>query len=438
MRTTDDVIVVGGGLAGLSTAALAARTGARVRLLERGGALGGRARSTAIDGWTLNMGPHALYESGGGAAVLDRLGVDRRGGAPPTRASLMLLDGRLVPLPTSPAAVLACHSLRVRDRLRLLRALAATVGVREDGPLADVPIGTYADRTVGAEGPARAVFDLLVRLATYSADAGASAAVVLRQMARGADPGVTYVHGGWQRLVDGLHAAALDAGAAVVASDRVTGLRRQHDRWEVHTTGAVWHAPSVVLAVGGPRTVSALAGAHLSEAVRGRLAATVSVRAAALDVALTEVPPDARAPLAFGADAPLYLSVHSAVADLAPHGGAVVHVARYHGRRQAAPEADRAELEGFADLVLPGWRDRVRHARFLPDMTVTHDTVLAQHGGMAGRVEVDLAPGLHVAGDWVGDRGLLADAALLSAERAAESAVAVAARRQAGLVGSAS
>ena len=40
--------------------------------------------------------------------------------------------------------------------------------------------------------------------------------------------------------------------------------------------------------------------------------------------------------------------------------------------------ADRAQMERFADLLMPGWRDRVaggtEHAgvRFLPEMTVTH------------------------------------------------------------------
>ncbi len=67
---------------------------------------------------------------------------------------------------------------------------------------------------------------------------------------------------------------------------------------------------------------------------------------------------------------------------------------------------------------------------------MTHGLPLAERGGLPGRpaVAVPGAPGLFVAGDWVGDRGLLADAAAASGTRAAELAVAHA-RRGAGRAG---
>ncbi len=51
------IIVVGGGVAGLATAGLLARGGAEVVLLERHGALGGRAGRLTIDGHTFDTGP---------------------------------------------------------------------------------------------------------------------------------------------------------------------------------------------------------------------------------------------------------------------------------------------------------------------------------------------------------------------------------------------
>ena len=57
--SSDQITVVGGGLAGLTAAITAAEAGANVRLLEAHEELGGRARSTASP-YKANLGPHAL------------------------------------------------------------------------------------------------------------------------------------------------------------------------------------------------------------------------------------------------------------------------------------------------------------------------------------------------------------------------------------------
>jgi phytoene dehydrogenase-like protein len=85
-------------------------------------------------------------------------------------------------------------------------------------------------------------------------------------------------------------------------------------------------------------------------------------------------------------------------------------------------ETVERELEGLLDLVQPGWREVVVHRRFLPDMIVMNAMPTASAGGTRGRPSPEIAdvPGLYVAGDWVGDEGLLVDASLASAKRAAE------------------
>ena len=65
-EATTDVMVVGGGLAGLAAATTAARQGRRVTLLEARSEAGGRARTTTQDDFLLNEGPHALYLQGEG------------------------------------------------------------------------------------------------------------------------------------------------------------------------------------------------------------------------------------------------------------------------------------------------------------------------------------------------------------------------------------
>jgi len=76
--------------------------------------------------------------------------------------------------------------------------------------------------------------------------------------------------------------------------------------------------------------------------------------------------------------------------------------------------------------VQPGWRGAVVQRRFLPDMIVMNAMPLASLDGIAGRpgAEITDVNGLFVAGDWVGNEGLLVDASLASAKAAAELIVA--------------
>lgn len=102
----------------------------------------------------------------------------------------------------------------------------------------------------------------------------------------------------------------------------------------------------------------------------------------------------------------------------------MIHVAKYLAPgEQTSAEAAERELEELLDLVQPGWREQVEQRRFLPEMTVSWAIPQADRGGTTGRPKpaVEEVRGLYVAGDWVGDEGLLADAALSSARQAARS-----------------
>jgi phytoene dehydrogenase-like protein len=184
--------------------------------------------------------------------------------------------------------------------------------------------------------------------------------------------------------------------------------------------GRVLAASSVVIAASPSVAASLVQDSERTSLARWADEA-IPVRAACFDVALSRLPVP-RATFALGIDRPLYLSVHSATARLAPEGGALIQVAKYlEPNHRDSVETVERELEGLLDLIQPGWRDVIVHRRFLPDMIVMNALPLASFGGTQGRPgpEVPGVQGLFIAGDWVGNEGLLVDAALASAKEAA-------------------
>jgi all-trans-retinol 13,14-reductase len=72
---TFDVLVVGGGAAGLTAAAYASRAGHRVALFERQERLGGLVQSVERDGFVFDMGLRAVENAGIVLPMLDELGL---------------------------------------------------------------------------------------------------------------------------------------------------------------------------------------------------------------------------------------------------------------------------------------------------------------------------------------------------------------------------
>lgn len=428
-----DVAVVGGGLAGLAAACTAARSGATVLLIEPR-PLGGRARTTVVEpGVVFNGGPRALYMGGPAQRVLDELGVGPAGAKPPLGPAGAVAAGRVETFPTGGwglartglLARAAGGGLGARSRVG---ALLAGIGRIDTSALQGLSVDDWIARR-RLRGPAAALVRAVIRLATYvdaPADLAADAAVAQLQLALG--PGVRYLDGGWQQLVDALADVALAAGAtrhesAVRSLDRRSSA--SGSEWVVGLGGAEVIAASVVLAVGTPTAAAALTSADLGLGGLGEPAT-----AACLELAVAEPP---RFQLLLGIDEPLYLARHSPPADLSNGNRSidVVHVARY-GAKAAA--SDRAQLwahAAAAGIVAPG----VVADRFLARMTVSGGIPLAAAGGLPGRppVEVASTPGLFLAGDWVGDEGMLGDAALASGAAAGRAAAAVAATRRPGV-----
>lgn len=374
----ENVTVVGGGLAGLAVATLLARGGRKVRLLERS-ALGGRARTAEEKGALFNLGPHALYRGGAARRVLRSLGVEPRGSIPPASGALAWSGGRLYALPVGAVSLMTTSLLSLPEKLELAR-LMARLAALDPG---EVSVEAWLARELRSPR-VREVVRAILRVSTYCNHGALPARRALAQVRLAMAGNVLYLDGGWQTLVEALRHRALEAGVEVVEHQPVAALPEGE----------------VVLAM-PPREAAALVPELKVDAL-------VPVRAACLDLALDALPLPRRG-FALGIEQPLYFSVHSNAARLGPHH--VVAVAKYLGPGEPGAGA-LSELEALADAMQPGWRAHVVARRFLPELTVAH----ALPGA---RLPVQARPGVWLVGDWVGDEGMLLDAALASAEAVA-------------------
>lgn len=418
-----DVVVIGGGIAGLAAATFIARGGRSVRLFEQSRALGGRAQTKEQGGFYLNIGPHALYRSGRGMEVLRELGIEPRGSVPSVSGAFAIKNNTKHTFPAGALSLLMTSLFGLSAKLEAARLLASVAKI-DGNRVMNVTVREWLGQNV-SHAEVRDLILAAFRVATYTnAPDLMSAGAALEQLKKAQDASVLYLDSGWQTLVDALRDAALRSGVEIENGKRVEAVTRNTTGSidGVRLAGGIEVKASTVVVASSPSVLAELVEGFEQTSLARWSTESIPVRAACLDLALSHLPKP-KATFALGIDRPHYLSVHSAAARLAPEGSALIHAAKYlPPDHNDSSESVEQELEDLLDLVQPGWRDAVVYRRFLPDMIVMNALPLASLGGTRGRPgpQVIDVPGLFVAGDWVGEEGLLVDASLASARRAAE------------------
>jgi phytoene dehydrogenase-like protein len=198
--TISEIMVIGGGLAGLAAAIECAERGMSVEPHEATATLGGRARSLERNGFITNQGPHALYLKGPGRSWLSQRGL----------------------LP--PLVALKPTAVRLRYGRRTHRVpiqfLVATARLRGPAPTSI----SFADWARSKVSPRAAqLVEGYLTLPTYDgAPARYAAEQVQRILARSLQRGVvSYVRGGWSRLVERIAERASDLGVDVRLGSRI-------------------------------------------------------------------------------------------------------------------------------------------------------------------------------------------------------------------------
>jgi phytoene dehydrogenase-like protein len=422
MSSAADVIVIGGGLAGLSVTTFLARAGKSVTLFEQSTKeIGGRARTSVFDGFYFNQGPHALFLADAGAAVLQELGIAYTGGIPEPTGLRIRHEEKYRLLATSSSASSIPPPESQSLSVEAFEQFFDLVDKVDFAELENVSLQEWINRNIH-DADAIAMMKALVRLTTYANDPDIqSAGSALHQIHLYKLGGVMYLDGGWQTLVDGLLSAATNAKAKIVRGKKATKVQRSNSGWLVSLSDHTQISAKIAVIATGAREAHALFHDGESPEVLSKVVKEAKpVHLACLDVALSSLP-QRDVLFALGIDSPLYFSVHSASAKLAPENGALIHLAKYLGASiQSKPKEDEQELEELLDLLQPGWRNVVVKKRPLPNMVLSNALVTAANSGLSGRADPKIEDNLYIVGDWVGSEGLLSSASFASAKRAAQ------------------
>jgi oxygen-dependent protoporphyrinogen oxidase len=277
-----DVIVIGGGIAGLTAAWRLRRDGRSVLVLEEQAQPGGNIRTIGRDGFRMEIGPHSFMGSSENVwRLIDELdmeeAVEPAGAASKNR--YIYRDGRLLPLPMDPLSFLRTPLLSARAKLRLCAEPLIPNGARDSDTAWDFfrrrfgeeaatyimsPFvsGIYAGdvRRLGA----RAAFEKFWRFERESGSMILGAVKYMRRkrkrLARsGGTPrrGLYTFRGGLGRITDRL---ARDLGEGLCTGVSVERIEARGDGWAVRGDGGEWSAPAVVVAVPPHRAADILAG----------------------------------------------------------------------------------------------------------------------------------------------------------------------------------
>ncbi len=409
-----DVVVVGGGIAGLTAAIYAAKAGKRTLVVEKQDRLGGRAISNKKKGAYFNLGAHSLYK-GDAYATFRELGLTLQG-KQPSAFAYGIWKGKLSALPSDMKSLFTTPLLSWKGKMEFASCLMK-LAKADTRPFDGISIREWVEGNM-RDPMVRHIFYSLLRAASYVVGPDLpTAGPVLRQL-QNALKGALYLDRGWGEITEELRRKATDLGvrflthAKVASIDTRGGIVRQ----VLCEDGTTIDTHRVILATPPSIAHDLVPGAEAT-ALRTWKEQAVEVTAACLDVALRRLSKP-KQQFAYGIDQTVLYSNYSRAAYLSDDGAQVISLVKYQGK-DADPDKDLRELEGVLDLMQPGWREQLIVKQYLPRMTVCHDFMHMQRLENPGP-SVPEIQGLYVAGEWASHGEVLVDAATASARRAVQ------------------
>ncbi|MBS4221965.1 phytoene desaturase family protein [Lederbergia citrea] len=413
-----DVVVIGGGLAGLTAANFLAREGKKIVVLEKSNRLGGRAMTNNKNGVLMNLGAHGLYIEGEAMKTLTDLGISLSGENASKAVQIHgIWKNEVYLIPTDISSIMSSSLLTWKAKIILSKLMLKLMKINIDS----IPEGSLADWAESeiSDPMVRHIFYSLCRLTTYtSAPTLQLAKPVLKQVKRSLKGGVLYVDEGWETIIQKLKKQAIEVGVEIISSKNVIEIEHHDQSQSIRCSdGDLFNVPECIVATPPKEALKMIKGADYTS-LRTWNEQAIPVTASCLDLGVKKLP-NPNHQFAIGLDQSLFFTNQSRAAKLSEDGTLVVSLVKYHNPMDQTinPNAEKNQLESAMDLLHPDWRKEVVAQQFLPKITVVHDFPHVKRKENPGPA-IPQMKGIYIAGDWCGHEELLADAAVASGKRA--------------------
>ncbi|HIC96834.1 MAG TPA: protoporphyrinogen oxidase [Aquificaceae bacterium] len=249
-----DVLVVGSGISGLSTAYRLKRMGYEVVVYEKEETVGGNIRTLSERGYTFELGPQTILADGEVLGFFKELGLSPLVARPLAKNRFIYKEGKLIPLPMSPLSFLVSPLLSLRGKLRVLGEPWAGKPVKEEESVAE-----FVRRRLGEEflewvvapfisgvyagDPERLSVKYAVRrIYELEREFGSLLKGALKKRSLGPGGSLVSFEGGLGALVK-----RLAADLEVMKENVVLRVRKKEDRFVIDTRGGKVEARALVV-----------------------------------------------------------------------------------------------------------------------------------------------------------------------------------------------
>ncbi|MBH8597357.1 NAD(P)/FAD-dependent oxidoreductase [Thermoactinomyces sp. CICC 10523] len=414
---SDKVIVVGGGLAGLSAAARLAYNGCKVTLLEKAPKLGGRAISIPMKGFNFNFGAHAIYARD--KSILRKyeheigLKVDWKDFSP--SKAFYDMGTFTTPMPATLEGLYRTKVLDSQNKWRFAYEVFKTMSSLERGE-PGVLIGDYLQK----ETPQ--VRDLLLTIASsnfFTNEPEKIPSPLFFQYYKrlfATQRAVSYIGGGWQAIVDSFAEIIEKNGSKIITKEKVTKIELDGNRiTAVYGKEEKYEADYIIFCIPPKELCQLFADTPFAKYFE-EYSHYVPTQVVVYDVGLSERISSPFTYIYQKAQRVFITDISYYDTTCVPDGGQLMQAVAYLNEQEIAEgKADEkvATIESVYDKHFPGWRERLVAKRISKKATVQEIKCIEDQRLMP--VKFYSLPNAYFAGDWCEGDGQLSELSFSSA-----------------------